>query len=244
MYWVIRTGMLLVTVMALSAPSHGQHYDASEPAGGPFSRGAVPNAPFSADAFTKLRETLPDRSVREQTVTAHYYRDSQGRVRAELDTPWGQYVVVRLFFRDSEPVRGPTERMGTWVLDPAKRTYRFGAFRIATELFNGEGRIALPVGKVCFQNAPPVLADVSDAERLQAVNAQVSPDLGVVIASHRSDSIGSVDYELTNIRREEPPAELFEVPTDYTFVRGSLPHDPLVSFAPWQSKHSCEPLTR
>jgi len=75
--------------LAFSAPTHSQHYDASEPGGGPFSRVAVPNAPFSADAITKVRETLPDRSVREQTVTAHYYRDSQGRVRAELDTLWG-----------------------------------------------------------------------------------------------------------------------------------------------------------
>jgi hypothetical protein len=117
------------------------------------------------------------------------------------------------------------------VLDPAKRTYRIGNSLVATGLFNGEGRVALPVGKVCFQNAPPVVAWVSDVERLRAVNAQVSPDLGVVIASHRSDDIGSVDYELTNIRREEPPTELFDVPTDYTFVHGSLPDDPLVTFA-------------
>jgi hypothetical protein len=123
--------------------------------------------------------------------------------------------------------------------------YRFGAgIHFATELFNGEGRVALPVGKACFQTAPPVVANTSDAERLRTVNAQVSPDLGVVIASHHSDFIGSVDYELTTIRREEPPAELFEVPVDYTFGRGSLPDDPLVSFAPRQSKHSCEPLTR
>jgi hypothetical protein len=44
----------------------------------------------------------------------------------------------------------------------------------------------------------------------------------------------AVDYEVTNIRRDNPPAELFEVPTDYTLVTGS--HDDyLVRFAPWQS---------
>jgi hypothetical protein len=215
MYLVSRTGMLLVTVMALSAPTHGQDYDASEPAGGPFSRVAVPNAPFSADAITKLRETLPDRSVREQTLNRsllpRFARAGAGGTRQ----PWGQYVVVQLFFRDGEPVHGPTERMATWVLDPVKRTYRFGAgIHFATELFNREGRVALPVGKACFQTAPPVVGNTSDAERLQAVSAQVLPDLGVVIASHRSDFIGSVDYELTNIPREEPPAELFGVPSD------------------------------
>jgi hypothetical protein len=240
MWLVSRTGIVLVTVIAFSAHPNGQH---SDPAGGPFSSVAVPNAPFSADAITNIREALPDRSVREQIVTAHYYRDSQGRVRAELDTPWGPYVIVQLFSRDDEPALGPTERMRTWVLDPAKRTYRVATFHIAAHLFNGEGSAALPVGKVCFQIAPPVIADASDAERLATVNAQVSPDLGIVIASHRSDQIGSVEYKLTNIRREEPSAKFFEVPTDYTFVRGSY-DDPLVTFAPWQSKRSCEPRTR
>jgi len=49
--------------------------------------------------------------------------------------------------------------------------------------------------------------------------------------------------QVTNIRRDEPPAELFEVPTDYMLVTGSH-DDPLVSFAPWQSPPACKPLTR
>jgi hypothetical protein len=40
-------------------------------------------------------------------------------------------------------------------LDPAKRTYRIGAVRFFAQLvFNFEGRVAFPVGKVCFENAP------------------------------------------------------------------------------------------
>jgi hypothetical protein len=100
---------------------------------------------------------------------------------------------------------------------------RMAAHFIAAQLFNGEGRVALPGGKACFQNTPPVVVDVSDDERLRAVNARVSPDLGIVTVSRRSDEIASVDYEVTNIRRDEPPANLFEVPTDYRLVRGS--HD-------------------
>jgi hypothetical protein len=85
---------------------------------------------------------------------------------------------------------------------------------------------------------------VSDDERLRAVNARVSPDVGIVTESHRSGAI-AVDYAVTNIRRAEPPADLFEVPTDYTFVRGSLPDDPLFTLAPWrQSAPACKPLTR
>jgi hypothetical protein len=229
---ISRIGSLLAIVAALAAPASGQDFARL---GGPFSRVVVLNAPFSAEATTRVQELSPDGTARLHTVTARYYRDSQGQVRAEVDTPWGPYVVV------ASP--GP-ERVEFYVLDPTKRTYRIAAFGFATQLFNGEAGVPLPVGKVCFQYPLRVAAGVSDAERLRAVNARVSPDLGIVTASHHSGDIGSVDYELTNIRREEPPTELFDVPTDYTVVHGSLPDDPLVTFAPWQSPPACKPLTR
>jgi hypothetical protein len=229
---ISRTGMFLLTVAALSTPAHGQRYEASEAGGGPFS-GPVLNAPFSATAVTKVREPLADGTVREHTVTATYDRDSRGRVRAALDNSWGQYVV--LWTPD-------TERGDFYVLDPVKRTYRLGGHSFARAVFNGEGRVALPVGKACFRTAPRV-AGASDSERLEAVNAQVSPDLRIVIASHRSDRIASVDYELTDIGRDEPPAKLFDIPNDYTFVKGSM-HDPLVEFDPWNAKRFCVGPTR
>jgi len=227
-----RTGSLLAIAAALAAPASGQDF---AHLGGPFSRVVVLNAPFSAEATTRVQELSPDGTARLHTVTARYYRDSQGQVRAEVDTPWGPYVVV------ASPGPEPVE---FYVLDPTKRTYRIAAFGFATQLFNGEGGVPLPVGKVCFQYPPRVAAGVSDAERLRAVNAQVSPDLGIVTASHRSDDIRIVDYEVTNIRRGEPPTELFDVPTDYTLVHGSLPDDPLFTFAPWQSPPACKPLQR
>ena len=211
-----RTGSLLAIVAALAAPANGQDYFAS--LGGPFSRVVVLNAPFSAEATTRIEELFPDRTTHLHTVIARYYRDSQGRVRAEVDTAWGPYVVLA--------TPGP-EHVGFYVLDPTKRTYRSFGYGFAAQLFNGEGGVPLPVGKACFQYPSRVPTGASDAERLQAVNAQVSPDLGIVTGSHRADEIPSVDskatnirrvvdYELTNIRREEPPAQLFQLPTDYT----------------------------
>jgi hypothetical protein len=236
---ISRTGILFAIIAVLAAPANGQQYDRAVAAGGPFSRVPVLNAPFSAEARTTVRQALPDGTVREHTLTARYYRDSQGHVRAELDTPWGRYVIL------NAQIHTPDFDVQFVTLDPARRTYRIGPGHFGAELvFNGEGRVALPVGKVCFQNAPPVAAGASDDERLQAVNARVSPDLGIVTESHRSDAI-AVDYAVTNIRRAEPPADLFEVPTDYTFVGGSLPDDPLVTFAPWrQAVPACSPLTR
>jgi hypothetical protein len=229
---VSRAGILLAVVAALAAPANGQRYDTSVPAGGPFSRVPVLNAPFAAEATTIFRELLPRGTVRTHTVTARYYRDSRGRVRSELDTPWRPYVVVAI----------PTpDRVAFYMLNPTERTYRYSAHSTAAQLFNGEGRVALPVGKACFQNAPPVVGGVSDVERLHAVYAQVSPDLGIVTESHRSDTI-PVDYEVTNIRRGEPLGDLFEVPTDYTLMRGfhdGVHDDPLVTFSSWHSPPRC-----
>lgn len=246
MAMIRRTGSLLAIVAAL-APANGEDYFAR--LGGPFARVLVLNAPFSAEATTRIQELFPDRTTRVHTVIARYYRDSQGRVRAEVDTSWGPYVVVA--------TAGP-EHVKFYALDPTKRIYWNAGYTIAAQLFNGEGGVPLPVGKACFQYPSRIPTGASDAERLQAVNAQVSPDLGIVTASHRTDEIPSVDskatnirrvvdYELTNIRREEPPAQLFQIPTDYTdytFVSIGSGDDPLVGFAPWQSPPACKPLKR
>jgi hypothetical protein len=231
-----RVGILLVAIFVAVRPVIGQQQsDRSIPAGGPFTRTAVTNAPFSADATTSVRFVLPDGTSRVDILTARYYRNSQGAVRAELDTPWGPYIVVGM----ADPAR--PQPYPTYRLDPGKRTtYRtFPGYAYAARLFNGEGRIALPVARVCFQIAPPVLLNASDDERLRAVNAQVSPDLGIVTASHRSDAIGVIDYKVTNIRRDEPSADLFEV-TNYTFVGGSH-DDPLITLPSWHVPPSCGP---
>ncbi|MCC7417311.1 MAG: hypothetical protein IT176_09225 [Acidobacteria bacterium] len=233
-----RIGVLFMTSVMLATPVRAQQsttvdfleYDASRAAGGPFSRDPVLNAPFSADVTTTVRTTFPRGTARLETVKARYYRDLQGRVRAEVDTPWGPYVVVAIPEPDYPRV------VVYYKLDLQKRTYAgpFGQL-FASEIFNGEGRVALPVGRACFQTAPAVLLDASDEERLSAVNAQVSPAIGIVTESHRSDPIAVVDYKVTNIRRSEPPAMLFDL-TDYTYE--ASPDDPPFIFAPWQKPPS------
>lgn len=227
-----RSGKLLLIMIALSTSVYGQQYKSPVAGGGPFSD-VVLRAPFSATATTRVREVLQDGTVREDLVKAAYHRDSRGRVRAALDSPWGQYVFLWI----PDPARA-----AFYVLDPASRTYRIGARFIATALFNGEGRVALPIGKACFRTTPPAVG-ASEMERLAAVNARTSADLGVVIVSRWSDQTVSVDYALTGIRRDEPPAGLFELPANYTAVTGS-PHDPLVTLVPWNVKPVCVGQTR
>jgi len=210
-----RVAVLLAIVTVPSVYVYGQHYDTTWPAGGPFSRAAVVNAPFTADATTKIRIRLPDGSAGEYTVIAHYYRNSQGRVRAEMDTPWGPYVILW--------VPGGKGRQHYYGLDPVQRTYWTIEEFVAPQLFNGESRVAVPVAKGCFRTAPPVISDVIDQHRLDAVSAQMAPDLRIATESHRSDEIASVAYEVANIRHEEPPADLFELPPITHQNRGLTP---------------------
>jgi hypothetical protein len=66
--------------------------------------------------------------------------------------------------------------------------------------------MTLPVGQV--GNDRPI--EIVD-ERWE------SPELGMVIYSRHSDPrTGIVEYQLTNIRRTQPAASLFQVPADYT----------------------------
>ena len=62
-----------------------------------------------------------------------------------------------------------------------------------------------------------------------------STELKVLVSAHSSDSrTGDVEYRLTNIRRVEPPAELFVVPPDYTIDNNPVPelHDPWITLIP------------
>lgn len=239
---IARIGFLVTILAAFGAPASAQSYDMSIPAGGPFSREAVLNAPFSADATTHVAMRLPDGSGRDYTVTARYYRDSQGRVRAEMDTPAGAFVVLEI-----PSDRSTREHPPRYVLDPVERTYNIGpGYWLVARLFNGEARVVLPLKvqdpittRFCFQIAPPVIANAPEVQRLEAVNAQVSPDLGIVLASHRADAIGSVDYRVTNIRRGEPAADLFDVLTTYAFV-----NEGVFAVGPWQSPPACKPVKR
>jgi hypothetical protein len=54
-----------------------------------------------------------------------------------------------------------------------------------------------------------------------------SPDLKVLVFSrHHDPRTGDVEYRLTNLRRDEPPPDLFTVPADYTYVDAPPPPPP------------------
>jgi hypothetical protein len=58
-----------------------------------------------------------------------------------------------------------------------------------------------------------------------------SAELNLLIQSWHSDSRSTIEYQLSNIRRTEPPARLFEMPPDYTMDFVPTIKDPWMSFA-------------
>ena len=188
----------------------------------------------STDAFWhghKLRSWSASRAGSEaKASTALVSSIGSDRPSGMIVGSWSAASKLLAALRTFGHLSGPE---GTYRLDPGTRTYRYMGRPFARALFNGEGRVAIPLGKVCFRYAPPV-AGASGTERLETVSAEVSHDLGLVVASHRSDPIGSIDYRLTNIRRDEPPAEMFDVPADYAFVQGSA-ENPLLQLNAWNN---------
>lgn len=224
---IVRLLALLLSLPVSADAQYAAHL------GGPFSDQPMANAPFVADVTTSVRDQHPDGTIRTRSITARYFRDSRGQVRAELDTSWGPYIIV---------AKSGEEHLEFYRLDPATRTYMEANLIVARWIFNGEAGLPVPAANSCFE-ASPSAQGANDEERLKSVNAEVAPELGIVRASSRVVSEPasnakqlpvqrSSEYELTNIRLEEPPASLFEIPGDYT-VAAASPATPLVRWTSW-----------
>jgi hypothetical protein len=209
----------------------------------------VVNAPFSAEATT-VWQPPPSRGLASVRATARYYRDSAGRVRVEQsfigqgarpqhiilapDTDSGTAYVLDPTARTvSMPsTRGFTQMMvgdggyNQFVLVKSMR--RFLVFFVMpdnVESVNGPGEESLGQSSMAgiqvtgtrFVTRLPGF-DNGRAERW------VSPELKLVVYSRSEDTrFGIVEYQLTNISRSDPRAELFEVPEDYRVIPFEYP---------------------
>lgn len=226
---------------------HGLHMGGP----GPFGFGMHPGkvvrgAPFSADVSDQTTQTLGDGNTLQHSMTGRMARDSQGRTYIQHTInggPLAQSGPKNIVFL-SDPVAGYS-----YVLDPdtktatrrvlktpseghpnfAQRTGPMAANRVESDLgtqnINGvtaQGKSithTIPAG--AMGNAKPI---VSTSE------TWFSPDLQIpVMAKHSDPRSGTSVYALTNIQRGDPPASLFQVPSDYTIkdaTRGEGPHPP------------------
>ena len=149
-------------------------------------------------------------TINDPVAKVHYSLDAARKVAiqlpamftAKLDAPGRRTIVTRT---------GKAEFIAAAPVDAAQasdpRTEKLGTKEV--EGVTAEGTrvtVAIPAGAIGNQ-AP-----------IEIVNERwYSPELQTVVMSRRSDPrFGETTYRLTNIVRAEPPAELFQVPPDYT----------------------------
>ena len=200
----------------------------------------VTGKPFSATETHRSVQMLANGAKIEHSDSNQFYRDDQGRTRAE-QTFDGQTVVV---------IMDPVKRVVA-ILDPVKKTAHKSS--IPGEMVKGavsvsEGHVMVQMGtsgdpKSTYQLAVKDLGEkpingwtakgtrdtrtikagtIGNDRDLDIVDERwVSNDLQVLLKSVNDDPrFGETSYELTNIVRGPQDPTLFQVPADYSVVEG------------------------
>jgi hypothetical protein len=235
-------GLWLVLAVAPNATTPQEEF------GGPFSGRIVRDVPFSAEARTTVRQTLPDGRQIERIGIARYYRDGAGRIRVEhvlsgldpLNTAAKGQVRTII-----DPDAGDG---AVYTLDEASRTANPSPRFMYDQAVGGGGSYALPIGGARWgalifgqperrwpghasESAEEQSLGTRFIEGLETIGRRLiigqsyveerweSPELQMLVHSTSSGSrTGMVEYRLTNVRRIEPPSHLFVIPADYTMA--------------------------
>jgi hypothetical protein len=206
----------------------------------------VAGAPYSAIVTSEFQQTLPDGNKIERKTTTPVYRDGQGRTRREQTlTAIGQYSAnstapYAIFIND--PVSGVSYILDPANKTATKFTRRPGRGGGPPGAGPGRGGRGGPNGpgprqnqnvnneSLGSQNIEGILAQGTRVTRTVpsgAVGNQnpihvtserwYSPDLKLnLLVKNNNPLAGQNTTTLSNIRREEPDASLFQVPADYT----------------------------
>jgi hypothetical protein len=209
----------------------------------------VKGAPYSATAITETVQTLADGAKITHKKADTVYRDSEGRVRREQTFdrigPFSVGDQPRQIVFINDPVAGVS-----YFLDPQRKTARRMSIAdrptpsftrpgppanderkteaLSRQLFEGveaEGTrvtTTIPVGKIGNDRALEIVSERWESPVLQVV----------VLSKHKDPFAGETTYRLTDIKRQEQPQTLFEVPADYTIeeARGGRSQGPPPGF--------------
>jgi hypothetical protein len=207
----------------------------------------VKGVPYTAKVVSSTKRTLVTGSEISASVTAPVARDSEGRIRREQSViAVGGWVVERSESPTVIVIQDPV-KMVNYVLDPKTHVARMNRTRpplspeeakrveanrraeinrreprtehsesLGTRLMEGlktEGTrtvTTFPAGSV--GNSAPIE---------NVTEAWYSPDLQEVIYKKTTDPrFGETTYRLIEIKRVEPTASLFEVPSEYRIEEG------------------------
>ena len=144
---VTRLACCLSLAVVVPTATLGRQDASPQDIGGPFTGPSVPDAPFSAEATTTVRETLHDGTRIDQRSTARYYRDRVGRVRVEQTIIDLQGVNLAADKHVRITIQPKDDRLAVYTLDPSTRTAAFAGSRDFADITVGGGNtFALPLG--------------------------------------------------------------------------------------------------
>jgi hypothetical protein len=203
----------------------------------------VLNAPYSAEAVTEVIQTLADGNRIEQRTSAIVARDSRGRARREQHgialgalVAQGDSPIVTI----TDPTSGTHLNLN----QNTKVARRLPSTDSSSQRLSREAGGGIAAGDAGFaSNSSPDVrtkklgTKVIEGVRVEGTETTVtiragamgnrlpiqlvserwySPELKVVVMSRRTDPrFGETRFHLTNVVRGEPPAHLFEVPSDF-----------------------------
>ena len=201
----------------------------------------VKDKPFTAEAVTESVQVLPDGNRIVRRNQTNYFRDSNGRTRREQTLsslgPQSMAGPMQTIF-----IYDPVAKVD-YVVDPdskhARRTViskmesEGGGMRTEIRISNLPGsdksrdvkEEILPnktieglncTGKRTTFTIPA--GQIGNEKPIAIVQETwYSPDIEAVVQSTTSDPrSGTTTYKLQNVQRREPPAEMFEPPSDYS----------------------------
>lgn len=203
----------------------------------------VTGAPFSGTQVTVHTQTLANGNVIQRQEQTTLYRDSQGRVRAEITRTGpngGSHTTVEIVdpvagvrhtlnaqnktdFQAAMPNRQNRNASGAARPNPAGRRNQDAANIVREELGTQTVNGVTAAGTRVTHTIPANM--IGNAQAIQIVReVWRSADLKVPVMVKTSDPrFGSEVIQLTNVNRAEPDASLFQTPGDYTVTKGHGP---------------------
>ena len=204
----------------------------------------VTGAPFTGTAVTQSTHTLADGTKITNKTQITLYRDSQGRFRKEGSMPpFGDLAEAQphTFVVIQDPVAGkgyvlnPDKKVAHVMGTPGGGKRGIGApggeppldervdANVTKESLGTQSIAGVSAQGTRFTRTIPVGKIGNDKPITITREVWYSPDLQMVVQSKHSDPrFGETTYSLTNIQRNEPAANLFTVPSEYSIKEGSL----------------------
>jgi hypothetical protein len=192
----------------------------------------VKGAPYSGEGITTVKLTMYDGTRIERTVTAKFFRDTEGRVRREQTVMGLEALDPDKDVRATVTIVDPVADAIYTLIPGSKTAMRVSMSTIRNapapppspttqlmreqDLGNKDIDGITAVGRRTVTTIPT--GQVGNDRPIEIIDERwESPALKVLLRSlHRDPRTGDVEYVLTKVSRAEPPASLFTVPAGYT----------------------------